>query len=31
LNAEIAIERFEIFANGLDHPECLAFDREGIL
>ena len=28
---EIAIERFEIFANGLDHPECLAFDREGWL
>jgi gluconolactonase len=26
---EIPIERFEIFANGLDHPECLAFDREG--
>jgi gluconolactonase len=31
LTPEIAIERFEIFANGLDHPECLAFDREGIL
>lgn len=29
--AEIPIERFEIFANGLDHPECLAFDREGDL
>src|SRR4051794_14184028 len=28
---EIPIERFEIFANGLDHPECLAFDREGNL
>lgn len=28
---EIPIERFEIFANGLDHPECLTFDREGIL
>src|SRR6266542_2875902 len=28
---EIPIERFEIFANGLDHPECLAFDREGWL
>ncbi len=26
---EIPIERFEIFANGLDHPECLAFDPEG--
>src|SRR4051794_20403641 len=21
--------QFEIFASGLDHPECLAFDREG--
>lgn len=31
MTPEIAIERFEIFANGLDHPECLAFDREGIL
>src|SRR5215510_15057722 len=31
LTPEIAIERFEIFANGLDHPQCLAFDREGIL
>ncbi|HWB84686.1 MAG TPA: SMP-30/gluconolactonase/LRE family protein [Bryobacteraceae bacterium] len=28
---EIPIERFEIFANGLDHPECLAFDRDGSL
>src|ERR1700682_4812447 len=28
---EIPIERFEIFANGLDHPECIAFDREGFL
>ncbi len=28
---EIPIERFEIFANGLDHPECLAFDPEGLL
>lgn len=26
---EIPIERFEIYANGLDHPECLAFDRAG--
>ena len=25
----IPIDRFEIFANGLDHPECLAFDRDG--
>jgi gluconolactonase len=28
---EIPIERFEVFANGLDHPECLAFDSEGWL
>jgi gluconolactonase len=28
---EIPMERFEIFANGLDHPECLAFDRGGQL
>ncbi len=28
---EIAIERFDIFASVLDHPECVAFDREGYL
>lgn len=28
---EIAISRFEIFARGLDHPECVAFDRDGCL
>lgn len=28
---EIPIDRFEVFASGLDHPECLAFDREGNL
>ena len=28
---EINIERFEVFATGLDHPECVAFDREGNL
>ena len=28
---EIPIEQFEIFANGLDHPECLAFERDGTL
>jgi gluconolactonase len=27
----LTIERFEIFANGLDHPECLAFDRQGFI
>jgi gluconolactonase len=31
MNPEIPIERFEIFANGLDHPECLAFDPDGFL
>jgi gluconolactonase len=29
MDPEIPTERFEIFANGLDHPECLAFDPEG--
>ncbi|MBI4910468.1 MAG: SMP-30/gluconolactonase/LRE family protein [Acidobacteria bacterium] len=28
---ELPIERFEIFATGLDHPECLAFDSQGVL
>jgi gluconolactonase len=28
---EVAIERFEVFASGLDHPECIAFDRDGTL
>lgn len=28
---EIPIERFEIFATGLDHPECVAFHRDGRL
>src|SRR5688500_2902898 len=27
----LPIDRFEIFANGLDHPECLAFDRDGFM
>jgi gluconolactonase len=27
----IPIEQFQIFATGLDHPECCAFDREGYL
>ena len=30
-DAEVSIERFEVFANGLDHPECLAFDRGRML
>ncbi len=28
---EIPIDSFEIFARGLDHPECIAFDRDGNL
>src|SRR3954469_11830793 len=28
---EIPIESFKVFATGLDHPECLAFDRHGDL
>ena len=31
MDPEIPIERFEVFAQGLDHPECLAFDPEGFL
>jgi gluconolactonase len=31
MEPEIAIDRFEIFAGGLDHPECCAFDRDGNL
>jgi gluconolactonase len=27
----IPIEAFSVFATGLDHPECLAFDRKGDL
>jgi gluconolactonase len=28
---EIPIESFEIFASGIDHAECIAFDRDGNL
>ncbi len=31
MSPEIPIESFEVFATGLDHPECLAFDRRGDL
>lgn len=31
MTPQIPIERFEVFATGLDHPECVAFDREGML
>jgi gluconolactonase len=27
----IPIEAFEVYATGLDHPECLAFDQQGDL
>jgi gluconolactonase len=28
---EVPSERFEVFATGLDHPECVAFDKGGQL
>jgi gluconolactonase len=28
---EIPINRFDVFATGLDHPECIAFERDGYL
>ncbi len=31
MKPEIAIDRFEVFASGLDHPECCAFDRDNNL
>ncbi|HEX6880190.1 MAG TPA: SMP-30/gluconolactonase/LRE family protein [Terriglobales bacterium] len=31
MRPSIPLERFEVFADGLDHPEGLAFDREGNL
>jgi len=31
LPPEIPIESFEIFARDVDHPECIAFDRNGNL
>lgn len=31
MTPEISIEMFEVFASGLDHPEGLAFDRNGDL
>jgi len=31
MQPEISIESFEIYAKGLDHPECCAFDHEGSL
>lgn len=31
MTPDIPIEQFEIFATGIDHPECVAFDRHGDL
>jgi gluconolactonase len=31
MSPEISIDCFEVFASGLDHPECCAFDRDGNL
>ena len=31
MQPQILDEQFEIFATGLDHPECCAFDRDGNL
>ena len=31
MKTEIPIESFSIFATGIDHPECVAFDRSGNL
>jgi gluconolactonase len=31
MNPLIEINQFEIYATGLDHPECCAFDRDGDL
>jgi gluconolactonase len=31
MNPEIPTDKIEIFATGLDHPECCAFDRDGNL
>ncbi|MGB7161462.1 MAG: SMP-30/gluconolactonase/LRE family protein [Tepidisphaeraceae bacterium] len=31
MTPQIPIEQFEVFATGLDHPECVAFDRDGFL
>jgi len=31
MTPEISMDRFEVFASGLDHPECCAFDGDGNL
>ncbi len=31
MSPEVPIEQFEVFATGIDHPECVAFDSRGNL
>src|SRR6266576_1970349 len=31
MDPEIPISAFEVFATGIDHPECVAFDKSGNL
>jgi len=31
MQPQISLQKFEIFAEGLDHPEGLAFDADGNL
>ena len=31
MTPELPREAFEVFATGIDHPECIAFDRDGDL
>jgi gluconolactonase len=31
MTPEIPIDSFSMFAGGIDHPECVAFDRDGLL
>jgi gluconolactonase len=31
MDPQLPIDRFKIFASGLDHPECCSFDRDGNL
>src|SRR5689334_22463248 len=31
MSPEIPSDRFEVFATGVDHPECVAIDREGYI
>src|SRR4051812_25215110 len=31
MTPQIPTDSFEVFATGVDHPECVAFDRDGFL